>query len=39
MIRKISGKSKPPSFTHLNRKRGAKATSKEEIANTIGETF
>ena len=36
MIRKISGKS---SFSHLNTKRGTKATSKEEIANTLGETF
>ena len=39
MTRKISGKSKSPSFTHLNTKRGTKATSKEEIANTLGETF
>ena len=39
MIRKISGKSKSPSFTHLNTKRGTKATSKEEMANTLGETF
>ena len=39
LIRKISGKSKSPSFTHLNTKRGTKATSKEEIANTLGETF
>ena len=39
MIRKISGKSKSPSFTHLNIKRGTKATSKKEIANTLGETF
>ena len=39
MIRKISGKSKAPSFTQLNTKRGTKATSKEEIANTLGETF
>ena len=39
MIRKISGKSKSPSFTHLNTKRGTKATSKEEIANTLRETF
>ena len=39
MIRKISGKSESPNFTHLNTKRGAKATSKEEIANTLGETF
>ena len=39
MIRKISGKSKPPSFIHLNTKRGTKATSEEEIANTLGEIF
>ena len=39
MIRKISGKSKPPSFIHLNTKRGTNATSKEEIANTLGEIF
>ena len=39
MIRKISGKTKSPRFTHLNTKRGTKATSKEEIANTLGETF
>ena len=39
MIRKISGKSKSTSFTHLNTKRGTKATSKEKIANTLGETF
>ena len=39
MIRKISGKSKSPSFTQLNTKRGTKATSKKEIANTLGETF
>ena len=38
-IRKLSGESKSPSFTHLNTKRGTKATSKEEIANTLGETF
>ena len=30
MIRKISGKSKSPSFTHLNTKRGTEATSKKE---------
>ena len=35
---KISGKSKSPRFTHLNTKRGTKATSKEEIENTLGET-
>ena len=39
MIQKISGKSKSPSFAHLNTKRGKKVTSKEEIANTLGETF
>ena len=39
MIRKLSGKSKSTSFAHLNTKRGTKATSKEEIANTLGETF
>ena len=39
MIRKISGKLKSPSFTHLNTKRRTKASSKEEIANTLGETF
>ena len=39
MIRKISGKSKSPSFTHLNTKRGTKTTSKEKIANTLGGTF
>ena len=38
MIQKISGKSKTPSFTHLNTKRKTKATTKE-IANTFGETF
>ena len=39
MIRKISGKSKAPSYTHLNTCRETKATSKEDIANTLGETF
>ena len=39
MIRKISGKSKSTRFTHLNTKRRTKATSKEEIGNTFGETF
>ena len=38
MIRKISGKSKSPSFTHLNTKCGTKATSQEEIANTFNIT-
>ena len=39
MIQKLSGKSKSPRLTHLNTKRGTKATSKEEIANTLGEMF
>ena len=39
MIRKISGKSEAPSYTHLNTCRETKATSKEDIANTLGETF
>ena len=39
MIRKISGKSKAPSYTHKNTCRETKATSKEDIANTLGETF
>ena len=39
MIRKISGKTKSPSYTHLNTSRETKATSKEDIANTFGETF
>ena len=39
MIRRISGKTKSPSYTHLNTSRETKATSKEDIANTFGETF
>ena len=39
MIRKISGKTKSPNYTHLNTTRETKATSKEDIANTFGETF
>ena len=39
MIRKISGKTKSLSYTHLNTSRETKATSKEDIANTFGETF
>ena len=38
-IRKISGKTKSPSYTHLNTCRETKATNKEDIANTFGETF
>ena len=38
MIRKISGKNKSP--THLNRVgTDSKATSKTDIADTLGETF
>ena len=39
MICKISGKTKSPSYTHLNTSRETKTTSKENIANTFGETF
>ena len=39
MIRKISGKSKTPSYTHLNTCRETKTTSKEDIANTLEETY
>ena len=39
MVRKISGKSKSPPYTHLNTCRETKATNKEDIANTLGETF
>ena len=39
MIRKISDISKTPSYTHLNICGETKATSKEDIANTLGETF
>ena len=39
MIRTISGKPNLPSFNHLNTKRGINATSKAEIAHTLGETF
>ena len=40
MIRKISGKSKSPSYTHLNMVGTEnKATSKTDIADTLGETF
>ena len=40
MIRKISGKNKSPSFTHLNMVgTDSKATSKTDIADTLGETF
>ena len=40
MIRKISGKSKFPSYTHLNMVGTEnKATSKTDIADTLGETF
>ena len=40
LTRKISGKSKSPSYTHLNRVGTEnKATSKTDIADTLGETF
>ena len=40
MIRKISGKNKSPSYTHLNMVgTDSKATSKTDIADTLGETF
>ena len=40
MIRKISGKSKYLSYTHLNLEgNDSKATSKTDIADTLGETF
>ena len=40
MIRKISGKNKSPSYTHLNMVgTDSKATSKKDIADTLGETF
>ena len=40
MIRKISGKNKSPRYTHLNRVgTDSKATSKTDIADTLGETF
>ena len=40
MIRKISGKKKSPSYTHLNMVgTDSKATSKTDIAVTLGETF
>ena len=40
MIRKISGKNKSPSYTHLNMVgTDSKATSKTDIADTLGEIF
>ena len=40
MIRKISGKTKSPSYTHLNHPVAeTKSTSKFDIAETLGETF
>ena len=36
----ISGKSKSPSYTHLNKVNAdSKTTSKTDIADTLGETF
>ena len=38
--KKISGKNKSPSYTHLNMVgTDSKATSKTDIADTLGETF
>ena len=39
MVRKISGESKSPTYTHLNICKETKATNKEDIGNTLGETF
>ena len=40
MIRKITGKTKSPSYTHLNHPVAeTKSTSKFDIAETLGETF
>ena len=42
MVRKISGKSKSASYKHLNtnfNNTEAKATSKKDIADTLGSTF
>ena len=39
MVRKISGKSKSPTYTHLNTCRDTKATNKEDMANTLEVTF
>ena len=40
MIRKISGKNISPNYTHLNLEgTNSKATSKTDIADTLGETF
>ena len=40
LIRNISGKNKSPSYTHLNLEgTDIKATSKTDIADTLGETF
>ena len=40
MIRKISGKNKSPSYTHLNRVgTDSQATSKTDIADTLGVIF
>lgn len=39
MIRKITGKSKSPSYTHLNTDGEKKSSTKKDIADTLGETF
>ena len=39
MVRKISGKFKPPNYTHLNIDDEEKASTKKDIADTLGSTF
>ena len=39
MVRKISGKFKPPNYTYLNIDDEEKASAKKDIADTLGSTF
>ena len=39
MVRKISGKFKPPNYTHLNIDDEEKVSTKKDIADTLGSTF
>ena len=39
MVRKISGKFKPPNYTHLNIDDEEKVSTKKDIADTPGSTF
>ena len=39
MVRKISGKFKPPNYTHLNIDDEEKASTTKDIADTLGSTF